>query len=326
MVTHLFSIFSCPQGVYTDRGLEFSGRSFKEIVKKLGIKQNFTTSWSPSSNGQIERYNKTITEILRCLTFKQPASWDLSLSLACMAYNHSFNQSISESPYYIMFLRDPILPYSELLKPSSGNVSGNPTPDVRDYCSEFVKRAKTVFSICKSFSESQMIKRNARINAERKFRDIKVGDRIYLKVNIRRNKFIQRYDGPYRCVAVRGKVIYCYSLNNKKFKAVSSEKCRYAGDLFQDDDPSINSAFPEKSPLDDNDLIDELDIDNPVSIQDARGEKLVSQPLSVQSTRRDTAVHKSMGSPERKISSQIEPLNLSRGRIINHKYSLRSRA
>ena len=114
MVTHVFAIFGCPKGVNTDRGLEFSGRSFKEIVKKLGIKQNFTTSWSPSSNGQIERYNKTITEILRCLTFKQPASWDLSLSLACMAYNHSFNQSISESPYYVMFLRDPILPYSEL--------------------------------------------------------------------------------------------------------------------------------------------------------------------------------------------------------------------
>ena len=337
MVTHVFSVFGCPSHIYTDLGREFFGAAFKQTVKKLGINQRFSTSWSPASNGSVEKFNKTISEILRCLTYKQPASWDLSLSLASMAYNHSYNQAVSESPYYIMFLRDPMLPYSDLLAPTTANASDGSTTEVRDYVSEFVKRAKVVFNICKNFSESQMIKRNNRINADRKFRDIKVGDRIYLKVNIRRNKFIQRFDGPYRVAAVRGKIIYCYSLNNKKFKCVQSEKCRYAGDLFQDDDPTVNLAFPENPPIDEKDLLEDSEMGNLSSIHDAKHGEVVAQPQpsGVQSSSEATAAHKSnficqgvkdLPSSNQRIYSQNKPLNLSRGQVVNHRYSLRSRA
>ena len=105
-----------------------------------------------------------------------------------MAYNTSYNQSIRETPYYVFFLRDPKLPYSELLKSEAANPSSSPPSKqhttVTDYCTELTKRARSVFKICKSYSEEQMLKRNDRLNVDRKFKEIQVGDRIYIKNEI----------------------------------------------------------------------------------------------------------------------------------------------
>ena len=76
------------------------------------------------------------------------------------------------------------------------------------------------------------------------------------------------------------------------------DKARYCGDLFQDDQPGINTAFPENEPLDDvGDQVDVATLDSPVSSHDAEGSE----------------------------KSDFSPNKLSRGQIVNHRYSLRSR-
>ena len=87
MVNDVFSIVGTPDILYSDRGLEFTGKDFREAVKSLGISQKFTTSFNPQSNGLAERFNRSLVEILRCLVFEQPLSWDESTPLACLAYN-----------------------------------------------------------------------------------------------------------------------------------------------------------------------------------------------------------------------------------------------
>ena len=53
-----------------------------------------------------------------------------------------------------------------------------------------------------------MCKRNTNKNMDRKFKDIKVGDRIYLKNNIRRHKFVPRYSGPFWVIGIKGLTVY----------------------------------------------------------------------------------------------------------------------
>ena len=101
MVNDVFSAVGCPDILYSDQGLEFTGKDMKKAVKYLEVSQNFTTSFNPQNNGMAERFNRTLVEILRCLVFEQPLSWDESIPLACLAYNSSYCQAIKESPYYI---------------------------------------------------------------------------------------------------------------------------------------------------------------------------------------------------------------------------------
>ena len=247
MVNEIFAVVGCPDVLYSDRGLEFTGKDFREAIKSLGVSQKFTTSFNPQSNGAAERFNRTLVEILRCLVFQQPLSWHESLKLAVLAYNTSYNQAIKETPYYVFFLRDPKLPYSELLKPKTGN-SGEAELTVTDYVSELTKRATSVFKMCKLYSESQMLKRNEKQNVDRKFKDIAVGDRVFIKNNIRKHKLVQRYIGPFRVIGLKGSTVFCYSLANKKHKQITMDKVRYAGDLSQDDAPDLLQAFPEQEP------------------------------------------------------------------------------
>ena len=149
-------------------------------------------------------------------------------------------------------MRDPKLPFSELLGTKSDNSS------VTDYVTELAKRASQVFKICKSYSENTMVKRNVKQNIDRKFKDIKVGDRVFLKNNVRRHKFVPRYAGPFRVIAIKGSTVYCYSLASKKHRQVTMDKCRYAGDLSQDE--ALIQAFPEEEPP-------EIDEDNVGSSQ-----------------------------------------------------------
>ena len=250
IVNEVFCVYGVPNILYSDRGLEFTGHQFKAAVKELGVKQNFTTAFNPASNGLVERFNRSLVEILRCLVYEQPLSWDESVHLACFAYNSSYNHSIRESPHFIFFLRDPRLPYKKLLDTKISNA------DVTDYKTEMVKRASDVFRICKAYSENQLLDRNVNKNVGRKLRNIKVGDRIFLKTNIRTNKFVPKFNGPFRVVGVKGTTVFCYSLLSKKHKKVDMGKCRLVSDLSEED--AKISAFPEDESVDDDDVGDSV--------------------------------------------------------------------
>ena len=102
-----------------------------------------------------------------------------------------------------------------------------------------------------------MVKRNEKQNVDRKFKDIAVGDRIFVKNNIRRHKFVSRYSGPFRVMALKGSTVFCYSLASKKHKQVTMDKVRYAGDLSQEDAPDIIRAFPEEEPSIEEESVDQ---------------------------------------------------------------------
>ena len=150
-----------------------------------------------------------------------------------------------------------------------------------DYTSELTKRACDVFKICKLYSENQMIRRNAEKNTDRKFKDIKIGDRIFLKTNIRKHKFVPRFHGPFRVISVKGSTIYCYSLLSKKHKTVNMNKCRLASELSDED--AHMTAFPEDD-LVDIDVEDEnessVDEPNQANVDAARDVTDTSQSMS----------------------------------------------
>ena len=110
-----------------------------------------------------------------------------------------------------------------------------------------------------------MIKRNDTLNKNRKFKDLHVGDRIFIRNNIRTNKFVKKYTGPFRIEHIVGSMVFCYSLATGKKKQVSMEKCRYIADLKQEEAPEILLAYPENEPILDDENSLETQIHNPNS-------------------------------------------------------------
>ena len=68
------------------------------------------------SNGQIEGFHAFLKA---CITkhITPQLEWDALVPLACAAYNFIPNEHSKESPFFLMFRRDPVLPLHTLLGP-----------------------------------------------------------------------------------------------------------------------------------------------------------------------------------------------------------------
>jgi len=69
-----------------------------------------STADHPQTDGQTERANRILEEILRCYVHSNPSSWSKHLSMAEFAMNNSVHASTTHTPFYVNGLRHPRLP------------------------------------------------------------------------------------------------------------------------------------------------------------------------------------------------------------------------
>ena len=100
-----------------DKSTEFKNKVFEQVTKELGLEYKlYTPPYHPASNGRIEG----VHAFLKVCIAKHVApqlEWDVLVPLACAAYNSIPNEHSRESPFFLMFGRDPILPLNTLLGP-----------------------------------------------------------------------------------------------------------------------------------------------------------------------------------------------------------------
>ena len=66
-----------PTKFISDNGGCFKSKFFLDVCRILSIKNNFTTTYHLQTNGQVERYNRTILAALRTYVADHPKDWDL---------------------------------------------------------------------------------------------------------------------------------------------------------------------------------------------------------------------------------------------------------
>ena len=81
-----------------------------------GIKNTHTTPYHPMGNVITERFNRTLLPMLRCLNQDQKQDWKSHLVSMTHAYNSTVHDSTGQSPFYLMFGRQPRLAVDVLFK------------------------------------------------------------------------------------------------------------------------------------------------------------------------------------------------------------------
>ena len=105
-----------PKIIVSDRGSNFTAKLFRSFCKTLHIEQRLTTSYNPASNGETERYNRTLISMLRKeLEDGSHHNWEDMLGDVCFAYRASIHSSTLESPYYLLHGRDPNIAINHFL-------------------------------------------------------------------------------------------------------------------------------------------------------------------------------------------------------------------
>ena len=103
--------------ILSDNGTEFKNELFTTVAKKLGVEHKiYSPPFHPQSNGRIEGFHHFLKACLAKHVCKTK-EWSEIVPMACAAYNFFPNEHSRESPFFLMFGRDPRIPLMELLTP-----------------------------------------------------------------------------------------------------------------------------------------------------------------------------------------------------------------
>ena len=92
--------WGCPENLHSDQGNEFEAVVFKEVCELLGITKTRTTPFNPSSNGMVERTNRTFKSMLRSMASDNyMTTWDTKLPLVMMALNNVIHKTTGFAPF-----------------------------------------------------------------------------------------------------------------------------------------------------------------------------------------------------------------------------------
>jgi transposase InsO family protein len=87
---HIVRLHGIPKTIISDRGAQFVAHFWEQLHECLGTKLIRSSSYHPQTDGQTEKINQILEDMLRASILHFDKSWDKCLSLAEFSYNNSY--------------------------------------------------------------------------------------------------------------------------------------------------------------------------------------------------------------------------------------------
>jgi transposase InsO family protein len=172
-------LYGYPERIHHDQGGEFTSNLFKELHRLTSIRASRTTPYHPQGNGQTERFNRTLCNMLKSLPAKAKKDWKSELPKLAFAYNSTIHKTTGFSPFYLMFGRESKLPIDQMFEVYEPETALRKSH--KQYVSEWHRSMKEAFeitqnNICKSqdYNKQHYDKRAKAV-------DLAVGDRVLVR-------------------------------------------------------------------------------------------------------------------------------------------------
>ena len=150
------------------------------MSKIAGVKKLHTTPYHPQGNGQCERFNSTLCNMLGTLSEEEKSDWKSYLGCMTHAYNCTKHASTTYSPYYLMFGRHPRLPIDvEFVLPKS-NSGGNSSKS--RYVQKLRRRLNYAFQKATKVANQQASKYKSSYDKSSKGPQLQEKDLVLVKI------------------------------------------------------------------------------------------------------------------------------------------------
>jgi len=98
---NIIRLHGVPEAIISDRDVRFNSEFWKSLCKQLGTEIRLSTAFHPQADGQTERVNRILIELLRSMVDEAQSDWDDHLTSCEVAYNTSVHAGTQHSPYYL---------------------------------------------------------------------------------------------------------------------------------------------------------------------------------------------------------------------------------
>jgi hypothetical protein len=208
-MSRIVCLHGIPKKIISDRGTQLTSHFSQQLHEALGTHLKFSSAYHPQTDGQTERTNQILEDMLRACALQDKLGWDKGLPCAQFSYNNSYQASLKMSPFEALYERNCRTPL-HWDQPGERQVFG---PEILLEAEENIRMVRENLKAAQSRQRSYADTRRRELSFE-------VGDYVYLKVSpIRgtkrfgvKSKLAPRYIGPYQTQARHGEVAYQLSL------------------------------------------------------------------------------------------------------------------
>lgn len=177
LVNEWFFKFGVPARIHSDQGRCFEATLIQQLCKLYGIEKSRTTPYHPAGNGQCERFNRTLHNLLRTLPVSRKRDWVACLPQLLFSYNTTPHSTTGESPYFLLFGQEPRLPLDFLLGTVPDPVEGT----VHNWIEEHQARLQTAFQGAGDRLRAAAAKRKEAHDSQVKDLPLGVGQLVYFR-------------------------------------------------------------------------------------------------------------------------------------------------
>ncbi len=195
-----------PSSIISDRDTKFTSLFWKSLWNLLGTKLCLSTAYHPQADGQTERMNRTLEQMLRAYTNKEQDNWDDLLPYCEMAYNNSKQSSSEHSPFYLNYGQEMSLP-TNLLNSELLIGQGNDTVE-----NILTQLSNTLTTVKLNLEQAQAYQKKY-YDKNKREHIFKLNDKVLLDTTditytIGAKKLLDKYIGPYNITEVISDVTY----------------------------------------------------------------------------------------------------------------------
>ena len=192
--------------IVSDRDARFTSALWKRLCELWPLARSMSTAAHPQSDGQTERTNRTLEQMLRIYVSPDMDDWDQCLAPAEFAYNNARSVSTGHSPFYLNYGRHPRVPAAVVQRGSAYSQ----VPSAED----FAERMTSLLAEAKSHIEAAQQRQKFYADQGRNEAEFEVGRRVLLSTKNFRitspgaRKLFPKYVGPFTVLDRVGPVAY----------------------------------------------------------------------------------------------------------------------
>ena len=165
-----------------------------QVLQQLGIERIFSASYHPQSNGNLQVFHKYLKPTLKKLCEKDPSNWDKYINHVLVNYRVTPNLATVETPFFLVYGRDPNLPLHKLLEAMQQFLGDTDSAMLN------LEAHRLALAITKKMLDENHFKTTQK-TMDRTPPSFKIGDRVYFK-NKQSGKWDLKWRPRYRIVQI----------------------------------------------------------------------------------------------------------------------------
>lgn len=177
LYNNFITYYGIPSRIHSDQGANFESKIIKELCNITGMVKSRTTPYHAMGNGMTERFNRTLLDMLGTLEPHQKINWKSHVAPLVHAYNCTRHESTNESPYCLMFGREPRLPIDLAF---GINVQEQKT--LTKYMEDLRGRMKKAYELASTAAAQARDKQKDYYDLKARECNIREGDRVLVKI------------------------------------------------------------------------------------------------------------------------------------------------